>query len=144
MTIAVVIVFCIMYASNQKGFVGREAVSLQIIHSDPITGRPPFSLTGFAVPSVCCCFLGSAVIAVGSEDCSVCLLSLHPSPDGHSLAVKTERFIQGHISSVRALGTSRSVQGPPHQILLFSGGARASLKVWKIHGMVSIAAFLHR
>lgn len=78
------------------------------------------------------------MIAVGSEDCSVCLLSLQPSCDGRSVALKTERFVQGHISSVRALSTSQSVQGPPHQILLFSGGARASLKVWKIHGVISL------
>ena len=74
------------------------------------------------------------MVAVGSEDCSVCLVNLLPSPDGHTLGVKTERFLQGHISSVRALSTSQSTQGPLHQTLLFSGGARASLKVWKING----------
>ena len=74
------------------------------------------------------------MVAVGSEDCSICLLSLQPDPEGRSLAVKTERFVQGHISSVRALSTSQSAQESTHQQLLFSGGARASLKVWRIHG----------
>ena len=70
---------------------------------------------------------------MGSEDCTVCLLSLQPSPDGHSLAVRVRRFVQGHISSVRALSTSLSSR-PPLQQLLFSGGARASVKVWKVNG----------
>ena len=120
------------------GFVGREAVSLQIIHSDPVTGKRYIctymyllhvsTLIDSSPP-------GSAVAAVGSEDCSVCLVNLQPSSGGHTLAMKTEKFIQGHISSVRALSTSRSMRGLLHQTLLFSGGARASLKVWKINGV---------
>ena len=72
------------------------------------------------------------MVAVGSEDSSICLLSLRSSSDSGSLAVKSERFIQGHISSVRALSTSSSVQGGGSR-LLFSGGARASLKAWRIN-----------
>jgi hypothetical protein len=96
----------------QRGFVGREAVCLQIVHSDPVTG--------------------GAVVAVGSEDCSVCLLNLQPSSDGHSLDISRTRFIHGHISTVRALSTSPSRR--ENHTLLFSGGARASLKTWNITG----------
>ena len=71
-------------------------------------------------------------MAVGSEDCSLCLLSLQPSSDGDSLDVSERRFLQGHISTVRALSTSPS--GQRSHTLLFSGGGRASLKVWKIRG----------
>ena len=78
---------------------------------------------------------GSAVAAVGSEDCCVCLVSLQPSSDGYMMAMKAEKFVQGHISSVRALSTSQSMRGP----LLFSGGAKASLKVWKINGVLFAA-----
>jgi WD40 repeat protein len=81
-----------------------------MVHSDPVTG--------------------CGLVAVGSEDCSLCLLSLQPSSDSDSLDVSERRFLQGHISTVRALSTSPS--GRRSHTLLFSGGARASLKVWKI------------
>lgn len=58
----------------------------------------------------------------------MCLLRLYPTeslPGGATLQVA--HTLQGHTSSVRALSASRSARR-----LLFSGGARASLKVWSI------------
>ena len=66
----------------------------------------------------------------------MCLLNLQLSSAGGSLDVSERRFLQGHISTVRALSTSPSAQ--TSHSLLFSGGARASLKVWKIRGLCEL------
>lgn len=81
---------------------------------------------------------GRALLAVGSEDCSVCLLDVCPLDKA---PLKVLHNLQGHISSVKALtsssssGSSGSSTGPDGgRSLLFSGGARASLKVWSVGG----------
>lgn len=66
---------------------------------------------------------GSVLLALGSEDTSVTLLSATP----HSRPVVLTT-LTGHLSSVRALSSSPC----PNGLLLFSGGARASLKAWSI------------
>ena len=82
------------------------------------------------------------MVAVGSEDTTICLLNLQSSSDGCSVALKNERFVHGHISSVRALSTSPSNHGRCHT-LMFSGGARASLKVWRINGKKTCTPHAH-
>ena len=72
--------------------------------------------------------IGNHLVAVGSEDCSVTLARICP---GRKNNIKVIRTLQGHISSVRALSSSVGVRGEDKK-LLFSGGARASLKVWCI------------
>ena len=67
-------------------------------------------------------------MAVGSEDCTVSLVRICPGSVDATQCIKVVRTLQGHISSVRALGCSNGVD----RKLLFSGGARASLKVWSI------------
>ena len=141
--------------------------------------------------------IGRGVVAIGSEDCSVCLLRLRPaespssrpvagpssSPSSQPVAASSHpvgrnsaayhssrqlgssqshqpatsqsgepldssgssephfcggiplqviHTLQGHASCVKALSTSRSAA----KRLLFSGGARASLKVWSIGELV--------
>ena len=80
--------------------------------------------------------LGRALVAVGSEDCSICLLRVCPdkvpSPGSSSLEVLC--MLQGHISSVKALSSSHA-----GRTLLFSGGSRASLKVWSVGELVDKA-----
>ncbi len=70
------------------------------------------------------------MVAVGSEDSTISLVQLCPR-ESSSLcgALTVLHTLQGHLSSVRALSTSASGK---NQLLLFSGGARASLKVWSI------------
>ena len=72
-------------------------------------------------------YLGRALVAVGSEDSSICLVRVcpHRLPSPGSLEVL--HMLQGHASSVKALCSSRA-----DKILLFSGGSRASLKVWTV------------
>lgn len=110
----------------QPAFVGLEAASLVVLDSDYENGKwwwkkslPDFELL---------CLSGRGLLAVGSEDCTVCLLRLHPASD----ALEVSHTLQGHASSVKALSVSRSARH-----LLFSGGARASLKVWSIGEGVS-------
>lgn len=52
-----------------------------------------------------------------------------PGSDDSTQCIKVMKTLQGHISSVRALSCSLSGKGEGKR-LLFSGGARASLKVW--------------
>lgn len=111
-----------------------------------------------------CMHTGGGLVAVGSEDCTICLLALQPSRILHSQVIAIQDYItlimnmsvcalhslthaadtgycslrvmkvlQGHISSVKALSSSRSCVSDSCK-LLFSGGARASLKVWQILG----------
>jgi WD40 repeat protein len=78
-------------------------------------------------------------VAVGSEDCSVCLVRVHPVATSHSGAsLEVLCTLQGHTSSVRALCTSRATRS-----LLFSGGARASLKVWSIGELTCCISNVH-
>lgn len=70
-------------------------------------------------------------MAVGSEDCSVSLVRICPGCEETTECIKVVKTLQGHISSVRALSCSVSGNGEGKK-LLFSGGARASLKVWSI------------
>lgn len=74
---------------------------------------------------------GRHLVAVGSEDCSVSLVRICPGCDDNAECIKVVKTLQGHISSVRALSCSVSGNGEGKK-LLFSGGARASLKVWSI------------
>ena len=70
-------------------------------------------------------------MAVGSEDCSVSLVRICPGCEDTTECIKVVKTLQGHISTVRALSSSVSGNGEGKK-LLFSGGARASLKVWSI------------
>ncbi len=70
---------------------------------------------------------GEALVAVGSEDCSICLLKVHSETDNLCDSLEVRHTLQGHVSSVKALSSSSSTR-----TLLFSGGARARLKVWSI------------
>lgn len=74
-------------------------------------------------------------MAVGGEDCNVCLVRVQPdSSSGGSCSdgsLRVTHSLQGHASSVRALSTSFSSSSSSKR-LLFSGGARASLKVWSV------------
>ena len=74
---------------------------------------------------------GSHLVAVGSEDCTVSLVRLCPRSEDTTQCIKVVATLQGHISSVRALSCSPSVRSDGRR-LLFSGGARASLKVWSV------------
>ena len=65
---------------------------------------------------------------MGSEDTNINLLRLHPREILHDISLDLIHTIQGHVSSVKALSCSQSSD----KSLLFSGGARASLKVWSI------------
>lgn len=69
-------------------------------------------------------------MAVGSEDCSICLLKLCPEAVSQPGSLEVVHSLQGHVSSVKALSSSCC-----ERILLFSGGARASLKVWSVGEM---------
>lgn len=73
--------------------------------------------------------LGRALVAVGSEDCNVCLLHVCPDKVSSAGSLEVLHMLQGHVSSVRALSMCSSCTG---RILLFSGGSRASLKVWSV------------
>ena len=72
---------------------------------------------------------GRHLVAVGSEDCTISLVRL--CPGSATQYIKVVATLQGHISSVRALSCSPSGWSDGNK-LLFSGGARASLKVWGI------------
>lgn len=67
---------------------------------------------------------GDLLLAIGSEDCSVCLVGV--SPQNSTLHVL--KTLTGHLSTVKALSSSRGSRG----VVLFSGGARASLKAWLV------------
>lgn len=69
------------------------------------------------------CSAGELLLAVGSEDCTIALVAASPHTRPSLLATLT-----GHLSSVKALTSSQGHHGQ----LLFSGGARASLKAWSI------------
>ncbi len=69
------------------------------------------------------CSAGELLLAVGSEDCTIALVAASPHTRPSLLATLT-----GHLSSVKALTSSQGHHGQ----LLFSGGARASLKAWNI------------
>lgn len=73
---------------------------------------------------------GSHLVAVSSEDCTVSLVRLCPQNEDTTQCIKVVDVLQGHISSVRALSCSPSGRSDAKRQLLFSGGARASLKVW--------------
>ena len=77
---------------------------------------------------------GRHLVAVGSEDCTVSLVKICPGFEDPSGCIEVVRTLQGHISSVRALCCSNGAD----KNLLFSGGARASLKVWSIRLGMSI------
>ena len=66
---------------------------------------------------------------MGSEDCSVCLLRVCPDEGDGGGSLEVLHMLQGHVSSVKALTSSSS---EPDNTLLFSGGSRASLKVWSV------------
>lgn len=70
-------------------------------------------------------------MAIGSEDCTVSLVRICPGSEDVTQCIKVVKTLQGHISSVRALSCSVSGIDKDKKIL-FSGGARASLKVWSI------------
>ena len=74
---------------------------------------------------------GSHLVAVGSEDCTVSLVRLCPGSEDTTRCIKVVGTLQGHISSVRALSCSPSGRNDGNR-LLFSGGARASLKAWNV------------
>lgn len=67
-------------------------------------------------------------LAVGSEDCDISIVKIHPQSH---VPIQVVRTLQGHVSSVRALSCSSS-SCDSRKRLLFSGGARASLKAWSI------------
>ena len=68
-------------------------------------------------------YIGELLLAVGSEDCTIALVAASPHSRPSVLTTLT-----GHLSSVKALTSSQGHYGQ----LLFSGGARASLKAWSI------------
>lgn len=111
--------------------MGLEAVSLTVLYNDHENGEQTTLLLHDCTLLLLQWTLGKALVAVGSEDCSICLLRLcleeSLSPRGNCLEVL--HTLQGHVSSVKALDTSSSSSG---KLLLFSGGARASLKVWSV------------
>ena len=71
--------------------------------------------------------LSVVLVAVGSEDCSIGVYSL-PATAVAKSSIEPVLTLQGHVSAVKALSRSWS----PHRQLLFSGGGRASLKVWSV------------
>ena len=78
-------------------------------------------------------YTGNHLVAVGSEDCTVSLVRLRPGRSENTApCIKVVATLQGHISSVRALSCSQSDRSGGSNRLLFSGGARASLKVWSV------------
>ena len=72
--------------------------------------------------------LGSALVAVGSEDCNICLLRVCSDEVSSPNSLQVLQTLQGHVSSVKALSCSSCGE----KKLLFSGGSRASVKVWTI------------
>jgi len=64
------------------------------------------------------------LFAAGSEDSSIALVTVAPLCSKLTVL----KFLTGHLSSVKALASSQGCNGS----LLFSGGARASLKAWSI------------
>jgi len=70
--------------------------------------------------------LFAVLVAVGSEDCSIGVYSLPAAAE--KLFIEPVLILEGHTSAVKALSSSWS----PYRQLLFSGGGRASLKVWSI------------
>ena len=82
-------------------------------------------------------------MAVGSEDCTVSLVRICPGCEDTTQCIKVVKTLQGHISSVKALSCSVSGKDEDKK-LLFSGGARASLKVWSIGlGMLKLVILIH-
>lgn len=62
----------------------------------------------------------------------------HSPSDTDYGSVRVLTTLQGHISSVKALSRSQSHLGSSCK-LMFSGGARASLKVWHITSISCMA-----
>lgn len=74
---------------------------------------------------------GLGLVAVGSEDSGIYLLAVGGKP--YSCAPQPLAVLWGHTSSVRALsGSASCLEGGDR--LLFSGGGRAELKVWRLGG----------
>ena len=92
----------------QQPFVGKEAISMEVIDTTAD---------------------GSGLIAVGSEECTICILRVEIPSGESSMSIRCIQTLQGHLSSVRALASTPSGLHPDHK-LLFSGGARASVKAW--------------
>jgi WD40 repeat protein len=67
--------------------------------------------------------ISRCLLISASEDTTIRL-----SVVGHSSVLHTFAVLQSHISSVRALGVCHMPDG----VLVFSGGGRAQLKVWKV------------
>ena len=78
------------------------------------------------------CFLLKRNLLDSDSSCNILTQSLQDERDCASIHVLNN--LQGHISSVRALTSSQS-SCQQQSKLLFSGGARASLKVWLVPGL---------
>ena len=125
----------------QQAFVGREAVCLCVIHSNPVTGKCWGDCTWqHSVMPLDCCVAGTGLIAVGSEDCSICLLLLQPTCILHYLCLIRNyiKFLHMNVYLIRAEGhDTHTYTNSLTLIQWWRREAQSPLKSWKLSKVTS-------